>query len=77
MNGSGGTGADAFIKGMLIGLVIGGIAALFYAPQAGVETRNNVKDRWERIRDVFRAGEREAACAAKEASPLDRENGDR
>jgi gas vesicle protein len=37
---------NSFITGLLAGAAIGGILALFYAPQSGKETREKVKQKF-------------------------------
>jgi gas vesicle protein len=65
MNSSGMAGAGVaggvggFFTGMLVGLAVGGIVALLFAPQTGNETRSLVRDRWGQMRDVFRASKQD------------------
>jgi gas vesicle protein len=53
MNGTPGPGIGNFFSGMIVGIAIGGVVALLFAPQSGNKTREMVKDRWERVKDVF------------------------
>jgi gas vesicle protein len=45
---------------MIVGIAIGGVVALLFAPQSGNKTREMVKDRWERVKEVFSVDNRPA-----------------
>jgi gas vesicle protein len=48
-----GAGLGGIMIGVLIGAVIGGVVALLFAPQTGNETREMVKNRFGRMKEVF------------------------
>ncbi|MDD5701059.1 MAG: YtxH domain-containing protein [Dehalococcoidales bacterium] len=60
MNGTPGPGIGSFFSGMIVGIAIGGVVALLFAPQSGNKTREMVKDRWERVKEVFSVDNRPA-----------------
>ncbi len=43
--------------GFLLGAVVGAAAALLFAPQPGIETRENVKNAWQKLRRKANVGE--------------------
>ncbi len=63
MNGgaAAGFGIGGFFLGMLVGAIAGGVAALLLTPQTGTETRDMLKDRFSRMRDMVRSQAQEAA----------------
>jgi gas vesicle protein len=46
---------SALIWGLLMGLVIGGVAALFYAPRSGNETRQLLAESEQNLREKIEA----------------------
>ncbi len=42
---------DSFIKGLAIGAVAGAVAGILFAPKAGVETRKDIQQLAENVRD--------------------------
>jgi gas vesicle protein len=60
-----GTGIGGFFWGMLIGAVVGGVAALLLAPKTGVETREMVMRRLNNMRDIVRSGKKDVEQMAE------------
>jgi gas vesicle protein len=52
--GSSRLGAGPFFLGVLIGAVIGGVAALMLAPKSGAETREMIRNRYNQMSEVVR-----------------------
>ncbi len=52
---AGGIGVGSFFIGMMVGAVVGGVAALFLAPMRGAETRDMVTSRFNQMKDVVRS----------------------
>jgi gas vesicle protein len=44
-------GVGAFVFGALLGGIVGGIAAFWFAPQSGEETRHDIEHRVKDVRD--------------------------
>jgi gas vesicle protein len=61
----GGAGAGGFLLGMLVGVTVGGLMALFFAPQPGHETRYMLRNRMGRVRDIVRSGAQDMAETAE------------
>ena len=53
--------AIGFGIGLLAGAVIGGVVALLYAPQSGIETRQLIKDKASDAVDAFKDAASEAS----------------
>ena len=60
--------AIGFGIGLLTGAVIGGIVALLYAPRAGKETRQIIKDKTIEVVDAVREKTGEVIDSVKEAA---------
>jgi gas vesicle protein len=63
-----GAGLGGIMIGVLIGAVIGGVVALLFAPQTGNETREMVRNRFGRMKDVFRESADDVSRMAEKTS---------
>jgi gas vesicle protein len=52
---SSGSGVGPFFLGVLVGAVVGGVAALLLAPKSGSETREMVRNRYNQMKDAVRS----------------------
>ena len=66
--GAPGAGVGGIFLGILIGAVIGGVAALLFAPQTGSDTRGMIRDRYGQMKDVFRGTAKEVAATGKKTA---------
>ncbi len=60
-----GVGISSFFIGMIVGAVVGGLAALFLAPMRGAETREMVMNRFNQMKDVVRSSSNDVKQTAQ------------
>ena len=64
----------AAAAGIVIGVAVGGVLGLLFAPRPGRETREELKDRAEQTLDELRDAARELAARTRELAEKTREN---
>lgn len=64
------TGTGGFFTGLITGLVIGSVAVMLYAPKSGIQTRNLLKDEYNRTQDMLQTWVNDVKSRADEVSRI-------